>query len=179
MDHEPANEKADTRSSAEGDKPTASPADQASDAEHRGPPPKPFYQRPMLMAGLLLVTAGVVIGGISWWLYARQFESTDDAFIDGNTVQMAPKISGYVEQLLVQDNQFVRKGDLLLQLDAHDYEVAVADAQAAAASAEGAVRKPKAHVEASVAEAAADEAQVLAARATAKNVQQDLDATPV
>jgi membrane fusion protein, multidrug efflux system len=176
MDSEPANEKtSDKNSSAEAEKSGALQTDQTKKPERRGPPSKPFYERPLLMAGLIVATVVIVIGGIGWWLYARQFESTDDAFIDGNTVQMAPKISGYVEQLIVQDNQFVRKGDLLLQIDARDYEVALADAQAGEASAEGAVAQAKAHVDASVAEAAADEAQVLAAKATAKNAQQDLE----
>jgi len=150
-------------------------ADKKENEERSAKPAKPFYQRPLLMAGLLVATVVIVAGGIGWWLYARQFESTDDAFIDGYTVQLAPKISGYVEKLLVQDNQFVHKGDLLLQIDPRDYEVALADADAAEASAEGAVAQAKAHVDATVAEAAADEAQVLAAKATAKNAQQDLE----
>jgi membrane fusion protein (multidrug efflux system) len=163
---------------------TASSSD--SSAEHQQPPSKsgkdnqrrnvkPFYKRPVLIAGLVAVVLLIAIGGVAWWLYARQFESTDDAFIDGNTVELAPKIAGYVSKLLVDDNQLVHTGDLLLEIDPRDYEVALADAQAAEASAEGAVTQAKARVDAAIAEAAADEAQVIATKATAQNAEQDYE----
>jgi membrane fusion protein (multidrug efflux system) len=143
--------------------------------QHYARPSTPIYKRPLLMAVVFGAVVVVVVGGMAWWLYARQFESTDDAFIDGSSVQMASKISGYVAKLLVRDNQFVHKGDLLLQIDPRDYDVALADAAAAEASAEGAVAQAQAHVDAATAEAAADEAQVLAAKATAKNARQDYE----
>ena len=77
----------------------------------------------------------ILIGGIAWWLYARQFESTDDAFIDGHAVQMAPKIAGYVTRLNIVDNQLVHQGDVLLEIDPRDYQVALDAAKASEAAA--------------------------------------------
>ena len=51
-------------------------------------------------------------------------ESTDDAYTDGNAIAYAPKVSGYVTQLNINDNTFVHKGDLLLKIDPRDYTAA-------------------------------------------------------
>ncbi|HZZ29555.1 MAG TPA: HlyD family secretion protein [Pirellulales bacterium] len=159
-----SNEPADPQKSEHGD-----------EGKEKRRPSKPIYQRPFLMFGLIGGVVVVVIVGAAWWLYARQFESTDDAFIDGHTVQVAPKISGYVAKLLIDDNQLVNAGDTLLEIDSRDYDIALANAQAAAASALGAEAQGKARVDAAIAEAAADDAQVLAAQATAENAQQDYE----
>jgi membrane fusion protein, multidrug efflux system len=146
--------------------------DLANHREQRRPS-KPLYKRPVLMLVLIVILIAIAIGGFQWWQYERQFESTDDAFIDGNIVQLAPKISGYVNKLLVTDNQLVHAGDLLLEIDPRDYQVALAMAEAAQASADGSVAQAKARVDAAQAQATADEAEVASAQATAKNAQQD------
>src|SRR5688500_176482 len=53
----------------------------------------------------------LIIGG-AWWLYARQFEKTDDAFIEGNISLVTPKIGSHVQKIHIEENQFVKKGDL-------------------------------------------------------------------
>lgn len=73
----------------------------------------PFY-----IAGSVLLIIAVV--GSVYWIYARQFEYTDDAFIDGEIVQISPKISAYVVRVAVKENQFVKTGDLLVELNADD-----------------------------------------------------------
>src|SRR3954447_25921763 len=54
-----------------------------------------------------LVLLGLVAGGTAYWLNARHFESTDDAFVDGYTTQMAPRVAGQVTKLLFADNEHV------------------------------------------------------------------------
>ncbi len=77
--------------------------------------PKKRNRRPFYIAGGVLLIAAIV--GLVYWLYARQFEYTDDAFVDGEIVQISPKISAYVAKVYVRENQFVKKGDLLVELN--------------------------------------------------------------
>jgi membrane fusion protein, multidrug efflux system len=79
-------------------------------------------------AGLLIIGA---IFGVRYWLYARSHESTDDAFIDGHIIQLSPKVSGYVAKVYVTDNQQVKAGDLLAEIDPRDYESRLEQAKAA------------------------------------------------
>ena len=64
----------------------------------------------------------LIIAGIGYWLYARQYESTDDAFVDADITQVSPKVSAYVKKVYVSSNQRVKKGDLLIDLDTADLE---------------------------------------------------------
>jgi membrane fusion protein (multidrug efflux system) len=70
-------------------------------------------------AAALLV---LIIAGVAYWLYARQYESTDDAFVDADITQVSPKVSAYVKKVYVDSNQRVKKGDLLAELDTADLE---------------------------------------------------------
>src|SRR5919205_4312607 len=87
------------------------------------PQRRPLYRRPvfLIVAAFILLAAALL--GLRYWLYARSHESTDDAFIDGRIVQLSPKVSGYVAKVYVTDNQQVKEGDLIAELDARDYEV--------------------------------------------------------
>ncbi len=89
----------------------------------------------LTLAGVVLIVG--VIAGLLYYLNARHYESTDDAFIDGHVIQISPKISGYVQKVYVTDNQEVKEGDLLAEIDARDLEskLAQAKAQLEAASA--------------------------------------------
>src|SRR3954471_18742802 len=114
----------------------------ASDAPHitvepiindpYAPPPKKETtkrRRIFLYGGIgVLVLA---VAGLLYWLYARQFESTDDAFIDGDIVQVAPKVSAYVNKVYVEGNQFVHKGDLLVDLNPETFQIKLEQAKAA------------------------------------------------
>lgn len=92
---------------------------------------QPFYKRPaVLVAASLILVIGAIIG-VRYWLYARSHESTDDAFIDGHIIQISPKASGYVAKVYVDDNQQVKAGDLLVELDARDYQARLQQAKAA------------------------------------------------
>jgi membrane fusion protein (multidrug efflux system) len=98
-----------------------------SEAEPRR---KPFYRRPIgVVLGLVLVCAA--IGGTVYALYARQWEETDDAFIDGNIYPVSTKVAGAMQRVLVNDNQFVNAGDLLAEIDPRDIQARLAEAKAA------------------------------------------------
>ena len=92
---------------------------------------RPFYKRRsvIIIAAVVLVLG--TIFGVRYWLYSRSHESTDDAFIDGHIIQVSPKASGYVAKIYVTDNQQVKEGDLIAELDARDYEVKLQQAKAA------------------------------------------------
>jgi membrane fusion protein, multidrug efflux system len=92
---------------------------------------RPFYKRRgVLIVGAVVLLLGAIFG-VRYWLYARSHESTDDAFIDGHIIQVSPKVSGYVKKIYVADNQQVKEGDLIAELDARDYEVRLQQAKAA------------------------------------------------
>jgi len=113
-----------------------------------GPPPaapaspRAFYQRrgvrlAALAGGIVLLLAG----GVYWWRSGARV-STDDAFIEGRIVRVSAQVAGRVATLAVTDNQRVKAGDLLVQLDDREYraqaEQAVAEARAAQVAAENA-----------------------------------------
>ena len=61
--------------------------------------------------------------GIYFTIHSIFYQSTDDAFVEGHIVSIAPRVEGPVLNLLIDDNQHVKKGDLLLEIDPKDYEV--------------------------------------------------------
>src|SRR5882672_216047 len=99
--------------------------------EHQHFKKRPVYKRPVFVIGAIIVLLVVGIIGMRYWLYARSHETTDDAFVDGHIIQVSTKASGYVAKVYVTDNQQVKAGDLLAELDARDYEAKVTQAKAA------------------------------------------------
>ncbi|HVT08503.1 MAG TPA: HlyD family secretion protein [Polyangia bacterium] len=95
-------------------------------------PAKKKSRRPIvfLVLGLLVVAIGI------YWLYARHFEDTDDAQVDGNISNIGPRVPGTVTNVYVLENQTVKAGDPLLEIDPTDLSVAVAQARASVAQAE-------------------------------------------
>lgn len=73
----------------------------------------------------------IVVLCLLGWLYFSTFETTDDAFVEGHIVRISPKVTGIIEKLYIDDNQHVKKGDLLLQIDDRDYKVRYEQAKAA------------------------------------------------
>ena len=81
-----------------------------------------------------LVVLVVVASSLLLYRYLLAWESTDDAQIDGYIYPVSCRVSGYVTRVLVDDNQYVEAGTVLVQLDPKDYEVAVANAKATLAN---------------------------------------------
>jgi membrane fusion protein, multidrug efflux system len=100
--------------------------DGGKDAQESGPP-KPRSKKPLIILGAVVVVAATVAFFI--WFAHRNQVSTDDAYTDGNVITMAPKVSGYVVELLINDNSRVRRGDLLLRIEPQDFRTAQAAAQ--------------------------------------------------
>jgi membrane fusion protein, multidrug efflux system len=90
-----------------------------------------------IAAALLLLLSGGGLASVRYWTTGRFVESTDDAYVKADSTIIAPKISGYVVALLVQDNQAVKAGQVLARIDNRDFHTALdeADANVAAAAA--------------------------------------------
>lgn len=88
-----------------------------------------------LISGLILLILGVIVSVNSIF-----FKSTDDAFVEGHIITVAPRVSGPVIHLNIEDNQEVKKGDLLLEIDPKDYEVALKQAEAKLLEAKSSLR---------------------------------------
>jgi len=86
--------------------------------------------RPRKNILILIVVLVVLVGGVFLWRYLSSYESTDDAQADVHLYPVSARISGYVVKVNVDDNQWVEKGTVLVEIDPKDYEVAVAQAQA-------------------------------------------------
>jgi membrane fusion protein (multidrug efflux system) len=102
-----------------------------------------FFQRnPAARWIFLIVLIVIVVGGIFVWRYYSVRESTDDASIDGHLTPLSARVSGTVVQVNVDDNQQVKAGDILVQLDPKDYQIALerakGDLEDAVATAQGA-----------------------------------------
>ena len=98
---------------------------------------------PVTRLRIAIAISLVLVAVFGWWLYARQFEGTDDAQTDGNISAISPRVAGTVIAVHVVDNQSVKAGDLLVELDPSDLEVAVAQGEAALAQAEAAYEADK------------------------------------
>ncbi len=125
----------------------STPAEQRTHTETRSaeppPPSRPsgfFRRRPQARMFLIVVILILLVGGFFAWRYFSSYESTDDAQVDGHLMAVSARISGYVSKVNVDDNQFVHKGDVLVEIDPRDYEVAVDQARADVATAEATAR---------------------------------------
>ena len=85
---------------------------------------------PMKMLLLLCLLAFLAVAGRTTWRYLQSYESTDDSQIDGHIHSISARINGSIERVLVEDNQHVKKGQLLVQIDPRDYQVALEQARA-------------------------------------------------
>ena len=98
----------------------------------------------LFRVALVTVPLLIILLGLYYVFFVRPYESTDDAFIDGDVTPLAPQVSGRVVGLLVSDNQAVRRGDLLVAIDPRDYDVNLAQARARLAAATAESEKAKA-----------------------------------
>jgi len=81
-------------------------------------------------AGGFLVVAAAAFAGERYWTVGRFMESTDDAYVQAHSTTVAPKVAGYIARVAVDDNQPVRRGQVLARIDDRDLQTALREAQA-------------------------------------------------
>ena len=96
----------------------------------------------------VLVLLAAIVAGTIWWLHARHFESSDDAFIDARTVSISTQVAGQIVDVPVTDNQIVQAGDVLATIDGRDYQAALDQASAQVAQAQASIATYGAQIEA-------------------------------
>src|SRR5208283_2998846 len=119
------------------------------------PPDRQSRRRRRLLMGVLgaLILAAVGILGIPWIRLMLNTVSTDDAYVNGHVTFVAPRVSGQISRVLVDDNYRVQKGELLADLDKEPYQIAVSQKKAAVDTAEADLQAAKAEARGIEAEA--------------------------
>lgn len=136
--------------------------------------------------GFVIVLAVLVLGGgafgISKYIHGLHHEETDNAQIDANVSPVIPRVSGYVKEVRVKDNQFVKKGDTLVILDDRDLAIAVQQAenglfaaQANLGAAEATTAASQAGISTAQAQVGTIDAQIEAAKVNLWRASQDYD----
>jgi membrane fusion protein, multidrug efflux system len=124
-------------------------------------PKRPLLRRPLTWV-VLLVLAAVIGGyGVAWWTTFRFVQSTDDAYLRADTVAMAPRVSGYVSEVLVGDNQPVVAGQLLVRIGASTYRATLAQQVATRAARQADVTVAEAQYQQELAGVAQAEARLV------------------
>ena len=106
---------------------------------------RPMKRKLLLSLGCLVGLATLSYGGYAWYI-AITYVSTDDAYVEGTISPVSAKVAGHIVELLVQDNQVVRRGDLLMRVDPRDFQAKRAQASAAVATAEANLRAARSEV---------------------------------
>ena len=130
------------------------------------------------VVGAILLTAIIAIAGVLWWLNARQYESTDDAFIDARIITISAQISGAVSEVLVTDNQVVEAGAVLMRLDERIYQAQLDQAKAQVDQAQANIANLDAQIEAQQARIDQADKQTQQAQAALTFAQEESDAVP-
>jgi membrane fusion protein (multidrug efflux system) len=132
---------------------------------------KPRSRRTILIAAAALL-AGTALGGY-YWKFVAPYESTDDAFVEADVTPIAAQVAGRVLRVPVSDNQEVRQGDVLFEIDPSDYQTKLDQAQAELAAAHGKTDQAVAQIAVDRAKVDQEKASVAAANAEAKRAEAD------
>ena len=129
--------------------------------------------------GLTLIAAAVTLAGLSWggwhWMKGRHFESTDNAYVAGNVVQITPQVGGTVVAIGADDTDFVRTGQVLVKLDPADARVALEQAEAQLAQTVREVRQLYANTATLKAQVSLRQADLARVQADAARLQDDVN----
>lgn len=149
--------------------------DENGDEDEVKDKPKSLRDRPGLLIGGAIVLLLLMIGGVLYWLHARQYVSTDDAFIDGHIVRLAPQISGVVREIHAEDNQAVSQNQLLAVIDTEQSRARVQGLEAQALQARAAVDQARTQVDVAKQQVAVARANQEPPRADLEKARADLD----
>jgi membrane fusion protein (multidrug efflux system) len=134
----------------------------------------PWYRRPLPVGLIVLAVAVILVAGMLIWRHTRDHVTTDDAYVDGIPQLVSPQVAGRVEHVMVDDNQDVKVGQLLLELDASDYQTKVDQARAAIAQARAQLEEARAQQTVYSAQAEESKANLAMAEANATNAANQL-----
>ena len=127
---------------------------------------------------LAALTAVVLVAGAGWgayeWLVGSHYESTDNAYVQGNVIQITPQISGTVMAIMADDTDLVKTGQPLVQLDPADAKVALEQAEAALGQAVRQVRTLYANNGSLAAQVSLRQADIVKAQSDIARAQDDL-----
>ncbi|HZT01942.1 MAG TPA: HlyD family secretion protein [Steroidobacteraceae bacterium] len=132
-----------------------------------------FRHRRVVLGGALVLMVAVVLIAL-WWWYESGLETTDDAFLDTHIVDVSPQVAGQVVRVLVDDNQLVRAGQMLVEIDPAQFRLSLQQALAAQQQAQTALGQATAGVAVAQASLAQARADLASATATAVRAQRDL-----
>ncbi|MGH8259963.1 MAG: biotin/lipoyl-binding protein, partial [Steroidobacteraceae bacterium] len=116
----------------------------------------------------------VIAAAAIWWLLTRNVESTDDAYVDARLVRVSPQVAGRVVQVYADDNRYVKKGELLVEIDPADAEARLDQAQAQEGQAQAQIAAAEAQLRASEANDQQSRAAAAGTAAQAANAARDL-----
>ena len=136
--------------------------------------PTPRWKKLLYWIGGSILAVVLIVGAVLYYLWSSQFVSTDDAFVDGYISRVSAQVSARVEKLLVQDNQEVKVGQVLLELDPRDYQARVDQARASLGQAQAAFQQAQSQVTVQQANVDQAQAQARVEEATLGQTQQDL-----
>jgi membrane fusion protein (multidrug efflux system) len=134
--------------------------------------PKKGNRRRNIIAGVATLVVSVATG-IYYFAEVAPYESTDDAFIEAHVTPIAPQVAGRVAQLLVQDNQEVKAGEVLLQIDPSDFQTKLDQERADLAASKSRLEQAKGQLTVDQAKVEQEKANVMAAQAEAKQAAAD------
>ena len=117
----------------------------------------------------------VLAAATYWFISAAGYETTDDATVEAHVIQVSPKVSAHVKTVHFDDNYQVKRGELLVELDPRDYEVALASAVANLASLRSKLTESQAQQNVAQAGLGQAKADLASAQATAENAQSDFN----
>jgi len=142
---------------------------ESNDAAQR----KPSRRRVLIIVGILALVAGIV-WGLRWWTVGRFIETTDDAYLKADSVTIAPKVSGYVTDVLVGDNQAVAAGAPLARLDTRQYQASLDQANATLDARAADIERAEAELKQQHANADQARAQAEVARVSLQHAEDDV-----
>jgi membrane fusion protein (multidrug efflux system) len=143
---------------------------QAAVASTKKQEPKRFGRRRVMLVGVGLL----ILAALTYWFASNAgYETTDDATIEAHVIQVSPKISAHVKTVRFDDNYQVKRGELLIELDPRDYEVALASAVANLASVQSKLIESEAQQNVAQAGLGQAKADLASAQATAENGESD------
>ncbi|GGA40081.1 transporter [Dyella nitratireducens] len=145
----------------------------ASGDASNGAAPRRKAPRFLLPICILLAIAGLV-ALVYWWVVGRFIQSTDDAYLQADSVTVAPKVSGYVTDVYVGDNATVKAGDALVRLDSRQYQAALDQATATVDARQADIARAQAGIQQQQAAIEQARAQLQVAQVSSKHAEDEV-----